>query len=548
MLFTGLMPVDPPKYLTHIPQPLLSDLVQGRWLPVVGAGLSMNAHVSGGGSMPNWRELGERIGQDLPPGYASDSNPLETLSAYKYTFGPNKLIEAVRRELHVADAHPGRVHEAFCNLPFEVVATTNVEQLLERQYGIAHGSVLSVMEEEQLRILNPYPSPKLVKLHGDLLHPSSLVLTESDYDNYLISHPLFATWLANQLIEKTGVLIGYSLDDPDFRSILAQVSARLGSIPPDLYVLDVDADPVRIARYMRRGVRVVNIPSGGVGWDILADLFQELGDYWSSRVSEGVTSSTTVGRMVIRARTRFNRVILFLVSNARLSDYDENVFPTLVGQGLFPITEEDIQQPRGNELASLDLLLRAANQVVVEADQINDPKLNRAVKAVGRERILLIVPPGQKHNAPEFNWCLERTIGADGWEAFSAEVIAMLRGQRDSLVQEASGIIGTVRGLLDEGQVQMAFLAGVVELEGSLYRLLFAQRDKYPKGRPWSLRDLLVDGASQGIINIDDQQIRHLADTRNRLAHGRPYDIDLRQLTELVLRLLEEIGRRYDEH
>jgi hypothetical protein len=38
-------------------------------------------------------------------------------------------------------------------------------------------------------------------------------------------------------------------------------------------------------------------------------------------------------------------------------------------QGLLPVTEEDIQQPEGNELASLDLLLDAANQVVVEVDQ-----------------------------------------------------------------------------------------------------------------------------------------------------------------------------------
>lgn len=315
-----------PSTLHYVPQPLLNDLVRGRWLPVVGAGLSMNANVSGAGSMPNWRILGDRIGSYLPREYAADSTPLETLSAYQYAFGRTKLIEAVQQELHLIDAHPGPMHDAFCNLPFEVVVTTNVEQLLEQQYRIRYGSVLSVMEEEQLRIPNPYPSPKLVKLHGDLHHPSSLILTEADYDSFLNQHPLFATWLANQLISKTGVLIGYSLDDPDFRAILAQIHARLGSVPPDLYVLDVDADPVRVNRYQRRGVRVVNISSGGRGWSILEDLFKELADYWASQVPERVTSTTTIGRMVLRADTRLDRVILFLVSGSRLSDYDENVF------------------------------------------------------------------------------------------------------------------------------------------------------------------------------------------------------------------------------
>jgi len=241
------MDPESPHCLDYVPVPLLNDLVSGRWLPVVGAGLSRNAEIRGTGSMPDWRELGRRVGQELPPGYAGDS-PLETLSAYQQAYGRSKLIEVVQRELHVTDAYPGRIHTAFCNLPFKVVVTTNVEQLLEQGYRARYGSVLSIIEEEQLRLLNPYPSPKLVKLHGDLYYPSSLVLTESDYDRFLDQRPLFATWLASQLISNTCVLIGYSLDDPDFRSILVQLHSRLGTVPPDLYVLDVDADPVRVNR------------------------------------------------------------------------------------------------------------------------------------------------------------------------------------------------------------------------------------------------------------------------------------------------------------
>ena len=220
------MAPSPPRLLDYVPKPLLNDLVGGRWLPVVGAGLSRNAEILGTGSMPDWKELGKRVGQELPPGYAADS-PLETLSAYQQAYGRGKLIEVVQRELHVTDARPGRIHKAFSNLPFNTVVTTNVEQLLEQGYRERYGSVFPIMEEEQLRLINPYPSPKLVKLHGDLHHPSSLVLTESDYDRFLDQHPLFATWLANQLINNTCVLIGYSFDDPDFRSILAQLQSRL---------------------------------------------------------------------------------------------------------------------------------------------------------------------------------------------------------------------------------------------------------------------------------------------------------------------------------
>ena len=509
----------------------------------------MNANVSGAGSMPNWRTLGDRISGHLPREYAADSNPLETLSAYQYAFGRPKLIEAVQQELHLIDARPGPIHDAFCNLPFEVVVTTNVEQLLEQQYRIRYGSVLSVVEEEQLRIPNPYPSPILVKLHGDLHHPSSLILTEADYDSFLDQHPLFATWLANQLISKTGVLIGYSLDDPDFRAVLAQIHARLGSVPPDLYVLDVDADPVRVNRYQRRGVRVVNIPSGDRGWSILEDLFKELADYWTSQVPERVTSTTTIGRMVVRARTRLDRVILFLVSGSRLSDYDENVFFDLMEQGLFPITEEDIQRSQGNELAGLDLLLHTANQVVVEVDRIDDPRLQRAVRVVGNDRILIVLPPAQSSSASDYQWHLEWPADTNDWEDFSIKLIETLHQQRAMLIEEERGTIGNIRQLLEAGQVQMAFLSGVVELEGSLNRLLLGQPEKllgqpekYSRGRPWSLRDLLMMAKREQLIELTNEEILELTDARNRIVHGRQLLIDaLRRLAELVLRLLEEL-------
>jgi hypothetical protein len=47
------------KYLAHFPKPLLEDLVNGRWLPVVGAGMSLNAKLPPSAKMPLWSELGK---------------------------------------------------------------------------------------------------------------------------------------------------------------------------------------------------------------------------------------------------------------------------------------------------------------------------------------------------------------------------------------------------------------------------------------------------------------------------------------------------------
>jgi hypothetical protein len=502
--------------------------------------------------MPDWKELGKRVGDELPSGYAADS-PLETLSAYQHAYGRSKLIEVIQRELHVTDAHPGRIHSAFCNLPFKVVVTTNVEQLLEAGYRARYGSVLTITEEEQLRLINPYPSPKLIKMHGDLHHPSSLVLTESDYDRFLDQHPLFATWLANKLISNTGVLIGYSLDDPDFRSVLAQLHSRLGAVPPDLYVIDVDPDPIRVNRYERRGVRVVAVPSNGQGWGILEDLFRELADYWAKHVPTEVTSTTTMGRIVVQARTRLSRVILFLVNPSHLSDYNEHIFLDLTEQGLLPVTEEDIKQSQGNELASLDLLFNAANQVVVEVNQITDPRLELAIRRVGKDRIIVVLPPttarGDGDAGEDRQWAIHGPSEDDDWKLFSARLTEMLQRQRQML-QGIHTASANILGLLDSGRHQTAFLASVVELEGRLNRILgldefnssTSARKAFPRDLPRSLSGLLMQAWQEEYITITAEQIHALASARNRIVHGGELpEHDVRFLTDLVLSLLTQL-------
>lgn len=140
---------------------------------------------------------------------------------------------------------------------FDIVCTTNFDFLLERQYDATPRYVYPVVEEEQLSINGPTAGTLLLKLHGDLRHPSRLVVGEEDYDGFLAKYPLIATYLANQLITKTAVFVGYSLDDPDFRQIWNIVSDRLGRTRRMAYSIMVSARASDIARFERRGVRAL---------------------------------------------------------------------------------------------------------------------------------------------------------------------------------------------------------------------------------------------------------------------------------------------------
>lgn len=270
-----------PNYLVHFPKPLLEDLVNGRWLPVIGAGMSLNAKLPPPAKMPLWPELGKRFADDLLD--YSPTSVLDGISAYEHEFGRARLIERLAELLHVTRAQPGPAHKEFCTLPFDIVCNTNFDFLLENQYDLerqGNRTAHPVVDEDQLSINMGTAGTLLLKLHGDVRHPKRLMVTEADYDGFLTNYPLIATYLANLLITKTAVFIGYSLDDPDFRQIWQLVASRLGKTRRMAHAIMVNARPGDIARFERPGVKVVNLPGTREKYgNVLAEAFAELREY-----------------------------------------------------------------------------------------------------------------------------------------------------------------------------------------------------------------------------------------------------------------------------
>ena len=86
-------------YLQRFPKPLLTDLVAGRWLPIVGAGFSRNAIYPSSKEMPLWADLGNLLAGELGD-YAATS-PLDAISAYEHEYGRPKLVERLSELLLV---------------------------------------------------------------------------------------------------------------------------------------------------------------------------------------------------------------------------------------------------------------------------------------------------------------------------------------------------------------------------------------------------------------------------------------------------------------
>lgn len=358
------------KYLSLFPKPLLEDLVNGRWLPVVGAGMSLNAWLPPSTTMPLWSELGKSFADELRD--YSPSSVLDGISAYEHEFGRTRLIERLAELLHLDRAQPGDAHRAFCSLPFDIVCTTNFDFLLEKQYEIKrqdNRTFHPIVDEDQLSINMGVAGTILLKLHGDVRHPKRLVVTEADYDGFLTEYPLIATYLASLLITKTAVFIGYSLDDPDFRQIWHIVASRLGKTRRMAYAITVNARPGDIARFERRGVKVVNLPGSRETYgDVLAEAFAELREY--RRENAGATLRPTEEgplEQFLLPRDALNRLCLILAPLDILPFYRETIFPLAEAAGFVPVTAADVIDIGNSISAKIDSLIDRAAVIIVDA-------------------------------------------------------------------------------------------------------------------------------------------------------------------------------------
>jgi hypothetical protein len=482
------------KALKPFPAPLLTELIEGRWLPVVGAGMSRNAVTPDGRAMPLWDGLGRAVANDVP-GYAY-VGAIDAISAYEQTFGRRELVNRLHRELLVGVAQPGDAHAAFSHLRFDRVVTTNIEFLLERGYESAGERLEVLVDEDQLPIPAPSGTTVLVKLHGDLRHPKRLVVTEDDYDGFLSRYPVLATHLSSLLIERIPVFIGYSLDDPDFRQILATLRNRLGKMLPTAYVIAVKASAQVIAQYERRGIKVVNLPQGrGSYGEALAASFRALDEFWRARVLEEVRFNEEAPLAQIRAtpRSEPSRLCYFSIPLALLAFYRDEVFPLAEQAGLVPVSGFDVEVEQGNRLAATrELIQRSGLAVIDMSEGGGSVELRVVLDVVGIENVLVISPTP----SPSFL--------ADG----GLQVVlrpASLREDRDGFLDRIAAWFdhralegdrgSNAERLLENKEWTAALVAAVSELEVLLRERAsgFAVPQKTRGRGLWTLRQLILD-------------------------------------------------------
>ena len=116
----------------RLPRILLQEIEKKRCLLFVGAGLSINADLPPGMTMPTWSQLAKQLDEQLKQLHEHPSTvekkPLEIISLYEEILGRNNLITAMTELLHVQYAKPGPVHKKLAKINGFNTIDTNLEK------------------------------------------------------------------------------------------------------------------------------------------------------------------------------------------------------------------------------------------------------------------------------------------------------------------------------------------------------------------------------------------------------------------------------------
>lgn len=198
----------------------VKDLNEGTASIFAGAGLSIPA------GFVNWSELMTEIAQDLGLNIHTES---DLVSLAQFHVNENRNRTKINRKIleeFTEDAIGTQNHKIIAGLPITSIWTTNYDELIEKSFTNENKIVDVKHTVSQLLTTKPKRDVVIYKMHGDVNHPNSAIITKEQYEQYHQTHEPFINALTGELTTKTFLFIGFSFTDPNLDYILSRLNYR----------------------------------------------------------------------------------------------------------------------------------------------------------------------------------------------------------------------------------------------------------------------------------------------------------------------------------
>ncbi|HEY0006005.1 MAG TPA: SIR2 family protein [Pyrinomonadaceae bacterium] len=234
-------PITDPAEL-RIPRKLIKEVAAGEVLLIAGAGISLAAGFPSASAMAELLVSEVRRRDDDYKAISSDGHVLEVSDTFEAAFDREELLHVIEQIMTVSEGDQPTDAHRLAVKNFKKILTTNWDCLFEAAceaeqvpYSVAYDDRSLADAADRLH---------LIKIHGSIAHPQSLVITERDFWEAHRTRSLL--WQsALELVQNSPLLVvGSSLRDMHMKQLIfARGKGREG------YIVTPRVNPYERLRY-----------------------------------------------------------------------------------------------------------------------------------------------------------------------------------------------------------------------------------------------------------------------------------------------------------
>jgi hypothetical protein len=179
---------------------------------------------------------------------------------------PSHLQQCLGEVILCNQARPGAAHYLIAKIGFRAYLTTNYDEFIEGAFWREKGVRLQQFYERSIKgVLGAYreKKPFIVKLHGDISDPSSIILGNRSYQRLLYSDTTYRSCLETIFSMSSVLFIGFGASDPDLEGIISRVAAFDGRSKRHWMLVPEGMFPLRKAKRLWKdyGINVIQYDS-----------------------------------------------------------------------------------------------------------------------------------------------------------------------------------------------------------------------------------------------------------------------------------------------
>lgn len=208
-------------YLLEQARPLLREAYgDGRLIPFLGAGFSKPLGLPSWGELVGWMAAGLGFEPEL---FTQHGRSEQLAEFYARTGSLDALVHEMTRRFDSEQAEAKRrdspMHHALARLDWRTIYTTNYDGHIEGALRDAKKKAVVLASFGDFQGPRQPQACEVVKFHGTLDKPHTIVLTESQYFERMALEAPADQRLRSDLLSHSFLFIGYSFSDTNIRYI-----------------------------------------------------------------------------------------------------------------------------------------------------------------------------------------------------------------------------------------------------------------------------------------------------------------------------------------